>query len=453
MEKIITILLILVSIALNAQVNVKNYGASGNGITDDTVPINDAIAAAQKIGADVYLPYGKYFCNTITSPIISGSTNKILRLESNSMVKMKIYGERGTVIITPMSQYTLFYIYNKLTDLTIENIFFQSTHGITTNQTTGLSFAGTPSNNIKNLKITNCRFEGFSTAILGCGITGMTVEGCIFEAPLGHDNAQNSSQPAVYIWLADNSNGQCYDVKIINNVANGFSGTNITTTTTLRATDGFVFGYAYGLEYSGNTTKNFSEEHVLVSPATMFPYTTYPILISNNHFYQSVPTGSMKLGLPLISNYGVRADCNNVTISDNEFIDYSSGVLIYPILYPMLKQHGYKVSSNRFYAAKGINAYVYEAIKIQGSATSGNKCYNIVVDNNSIEIDSVDLKSTRRAIGIYNTEKAVLYHNNIFCSNITLNGFSFFGITYSSVASNVDESSNFMVNIPTRDYE
>ena len=43
------------------RVSVKDFGAAGDGITDDTAAINAAISAANAINASVYFPYGTYF--------------------------------------------------------------------------------------------------------------------------------------------------------------------------------------------------------------------------------------------------------------------------------------------------------------------------------------------------------------------------------------------------------
>ncbi len=436
----------------NSFISVKDYGAIGNGIIDDTLAINTALVAAITLKKDLFFPTGDYLCNTVTSYIYSFSTNKQLRLESNNKIKMKIFGEKNSKITTTLTQYTLFYFYNNICDLVIENLFFENTHIITTNQTTGLSFAGSSLNKIKNLTIRNCRFEGFSTAILMQGVTGATIENNVFEAPLGHDNAQNSSQPAVYIWFADNNNGQCYDIKVLNNVANGYTGTDITTTTTLRPMDGFVFGIVYGFKYIGNTTKNFSEEHILLHPASTITSTAYTSLITNNQFYCSIPANSMKSEAPLIVNYAVRADGNNVNIVNNDFIDYTIGVLIYPFVYPTLKQHGYNVTNNRFYSPRSAVYDIHEAIKIQGSPDSGNEAYNVIVKDNYIDIDTISMKRNSRCISLYDCENSVVTNNNIFCNNVTLNGFTLYGILYSTLINNVSSGNN-MVGVPSGDYE
>lgn len=46
--------------------NVKYYGATGNGTTNDTTSIQAAIDAATTNGGSVYFPTGIYLCNTLT---------------------------------------------------------------------------------------------------------------------------------------------------------------------------------------------------------------------------------------------------------------------------------------------------------------------------------------------------------------------------------------------------
>lgn len=51
--------------------DVKAFGAKGDGVTDDTIAINSAIAAAAgATGGVVYFPPGSYFCNTNTTSLV-----------------------------------------------------------------------------------------------------------------------------------------------------------------------------------------------------------------------------------------------------------------------------------------------------------------------------------------------------------------------------------------------
>ncbi len=56
-------------------VNIKDFGAKGDGIADDTTALTTAIANAQSIGGDVILPSGVY---RITSTVVIGQAVRII---------------------------------------------------------------------------------------------------------------------------------------------------------------------------------------------------------------------------------------------------------------------------------------------------------------------------------------------------------------------------------------
>lgn len=398
-------------------IDVKTIGAKGDGIQEDSTYINLAIDQALKTGQDVFIPSGTYKCNQF----ITGNTTTI-KIAQSGIKKIKIYGEKGTKITTSNdSGSIMFFMYN-LVDTTIQDIFFENTHDITLNQTNAIRCMGTGANLIKNLNIKNCRFEGFSTALSIQGVIGLNIIDNIFEAPKGHDNAQNNSSPAVFVWLFDNQNGQCYDVEIIGNNANGFTGTDINNTVTKRPMDGFVYGTAYGMLISNNITRNLCEEHIAIAPLTIYPNLNYPILISNNIFYQGIPSGCTKNNAPLISNYGVRTDCNNVTITDNVFFDFTCGVLVYGLDYPTLKQSNYMITNNKFYSPRNNMYKIYYAIKIAGSVN--NLTSNVIILNNMFDIDNTTLNTNLTIIGLYNCERLNVENNYIFKKNIVLGSFT-----------------------------
>lgn len=59
------LLLVFLSSPAGATVNVKNYGAQGNGISDDTAPLNSAFSAACAASEDVYIPSGTYVVSSL----------------------------------------------------------------------------------------------------------------------------------------------------------------------------------------------------------------------------------------------------------------------------------------------------------------------------------------------------------------------------------------------------
>ena len=69
-----------------SEINVKDYGAKGNSITDDTAAINNAIKYASDIGgATINIPDGTYLVNPLTK--ISMRSNVKLHLSNNAVLK------------------------------------------------------------------------------------------------------------------------------------------------------------------------------------------------------------------------------------------------------------------------------------------------------------------------------------------------------------------------------
>lgn len=57
------------SVGAMSAVNVRGFGAVGNGTTDDTAALNKAIAFAHNAGRSLYLPKGTYKINNATGPL------------------------------------------------------------------------------------------------------------------------------------------------------------------------------------------------------------------------------------------------------------------------------------------------------------------------------------------------------------------------------------------------
>jgi Pectate lyase superfamily protein len=132
-------------------VNVKDYGAVGDGVTDDAT----AIQALVNLGGVVYFPTGKYFCSKAIN--ITKSNTKLCGDYSNSL----LIGGTGVSLVAAIgSKITSGTIEQKtanyLDNITLENLSFVSKHvyDITT-LLIDLKY-------IKNSQITNCIFNNIT---------------------------------------------------------------------------------------------------------------------------------------------------------------------------------------------------------------------------------------------------------------------------------------------------
>ena len=385
--------------------NVRDYGAKGDGVTDDTQAINQAFTAAHAQKANVYFPAGTYLCNT---PDNSGN---ILSYDCGTTQGVTVYGDGSSSIITTSVNggSTLLYIFAYVpgSGLTVKNLSLQNTHGMITQQTRGLFVTGTGVQNLSNITVSGCYFNGFSTALGAQGITNFTVNSNYFGSPLGHDNAKDDTDPAVYLWCYDNTNGRCYNIVVTNNTADGYTGTGpMSSLVTHRPMDGFVFGTGYGWTITGNTTRHFSEEHYNLSPRTTYPDDTSTTLISNNYLDCGlVPGMTNSDGSPHLTNYGIRCDISNAVITNNTLVNYTYGIIVRGVEYPTTKLHSYVITGNQLHSATDtVNYDVTAGILIQSNA---NPVTDVRIMNNDIFTSRPDLPNYSRTIRVEKTQSVL----------------------------------------------
>lgn len=364
MKKIIQSILLLIGITCHAQLNVKSFGAKGDGVTDDTKSVNSALYFCSKWNQNLYFPPGNYLCNT---PDANGN---VLSLDASAMHSASIYGDSSltppTITTSRNIACTQLYVYSyaKCSDLTIKFLSFKNTHSFFSGQTSGIFLQGTSGQNLSNIRVSNCIFTGFANAIQGQGVNGLSIDNNYFFSPLGHDNAQNNNSPAVYIWLFDNQNGYCLGINIQNNFANGYSSSSpISSTVCKRPLDGFFYGTAYGLFIDGNITKNFGEEHICVQPHSTVKSDNSKNIISHNYIFCDLPIGCYNHR----SNYGIRCDADNSLITKNFISNYTYGIMLDLTPYSGINISSYEISYNNLIQATDTSMYnPISAISLQG---------------------------------------------------------------------------------------
>lgn len=427
-------------------INVKQYGAKGDGTTDDAKAISVALGLALAQNKDLYIPSGTYLLNSFwnldgTANTTTGYLFYIGNGTSANYKKIRIFGDQGTKLTTSLiangsSAYcTMFEPTYFTTDITFDGIFFENTHAVTTNPTIGIVFAaGTAGNFNFNSVIQNCRFEGFSTAVQLNGCVNPKVINNIFNAPTGRQCSTNNANPAVFVWLVTNDSAQVINVLIQGNYANGYSQSASITTTTQRALmDGFVFGCSLGANICNNFTKNFGTEHYICGGYTGSALITTPILIQDNVIDCTIPEGtwSYQSTTALLVVPGIRMEAPNAVVQNNTFYNVTQGILMYAASIATYQFNSWVVKNNTFYAYNGTVNSTYNfnyAILLQGYNGTGFQLLNPIVLGNVIIMDGTIMRVNVSLIQLNDAINCVVKDNVINIRNITKNGFTVYNV-------------------------
>lgn len=147
-----------------AWINVKDFGATGDGTTDDTAAIETAIASVTS-GGTLYFPFGTYrVTNSITLPPQAGDA-----------AQMIVRGDGWGSVIKPMAN-SMTQVFNVTGDqITIQDLSFENTSSLATY---GVKFAF--ANGDDASKIVNCRFIAFTVGLYAYRSSGWEVSQCFF---------------------------------------------------------------------------------------------------------------------------------------------------------------------------------------------------------------------------------------------------------------------------------
>jgi hypothetical protein len=391
--KLILLFLATQAFAMQSQtLSVLDFGATGNGTTDDTAAINSCFTAAKSASKNVYFPFGHYLCNT------NDVNGRILIFDVSGLDNITVYGDPGTVITTSDTNATngvgsvLMYVLatSKDTNLIISNLTFISTHGITQKQTTALFLQGVTGQNLYFTQVYNCKFDGFGTTVGVQGCYRPTFILDTFYALHGHDCGQHGlTNPVPFLTFYDNGTGRDSMIDVERCVANGYTGP--IPMNCPRPADNFVYGTGYGYTITQNQTKFLSQEHFSISPQNTFPVNNASNNIYNNYVDQSLPVGSVEdNGTPHKFCYGMRIDAGNSYIQNNTFKNYSNGLLVYEVLNTTYQPNNLNIFNNTFIAHNAGDT-LYQTIKaIAVTGYSGHPYTNVTMSNNTTaQVDTV----------------------------------------------------------------
>jgi len=163
-----------VSSGFNDVINVRNYGAKGDGTTDDTTAINNAIAACTNYST-LYFPAGKYLITSQPSGFANLTNFTVCGDGWSSQIYSNVTGAAGNT----------FTVASTCSYVTIRDLSF---YGSATIRGSGIHIRFYPQYG----QIVNCYFTGcsdFAVHLSNSSTTvyseGLAVIGCTIFAPLG----------------------------------------------------------------------------------------------------------------------------------------------------------------------------------------------------------------------------------------------------------------------------
>lgn len=194
-------------------VNVQDYGAKGDGITDDTVAIYNAI----QNGNTIYFPYGTYLLSTCLYNESDPSTSGALKVYS----EQRLIFEPGAVLLRGSDAVNhMLYTENEdnatehagASDIEIIGATFDENSSLSTNCTAlNLSHA-------KNIKIKNCKFINASGTWHSIEVNSskdVYISECVFENNQNEEDIQIDSAGGTGN-LGSNDNTPCDNIHIYN---------------------------------------------------------------------------------------------------------------------------------------------------------------------------------------------------------------------------------------------
>ena len=173
---------------LREQVSVKDFGAVGNGVADDTAAIQAAITyvlnrvktgSLNQLGGVVYFPTGRY---RITSTLTNVTDGITIRGEPSGLDSVPLAQAASGAMIFCDSSVTGFPMFtvNDGGPITIQDIGLNGTQTVT-NSICIQSGTGTTNIGITQGHFSNVRFTGFTTVFSGAKLADCSFYDCGFE--------------------------------------------------------------------------------------------------------------------------------------------------------------------------------------------------------------------------------------------------------------------------------
>lgn len=341
--------------------NVKDFGAKGDGINDDAPAFRAAAQIAYNTGKTVFFPTGTYKLSSTTTGATSipsgfGSVIRFVN-NSNSPKTFSVIGDNAT-LTTPLypqqylsygDEFTLIHLMGNFSSVHIEGINFVCTQPLYSSPTQyGRTFCIFMSGGDgelfwsttirpRNVDIIDCSFTDF---IIGCRVDNaenMRFDRCSFFYTKGKPSVGVSD------FSVGVSSRQVRGLSMTNCVFDGctskdLSGTNFPGNETT-CSDGLILAYrgmyhgSEGLIISNNYIRNFGYEAIYI--IGFIENTTTPPSLTQNRIYKAtlitnnIIDGSLPVGVyPTANNYGIRTDAAQTIISNNFISNVNAPIMV-----------------------------------------------------------------------------------------------------------------------------
>ncbi|MEK3717912.1 glycosyl hydrolase family 28-related protein [Paenibacillus sp. FSL R7-0333] len=167
------------------QYNVRDFGAKGDGVTDDTAAIQNCIDTAISAGGGtIYFPAGTYLLASVQSIGMTPWAIQDPNLFISNASNIKLIGDGNAILTTayPANRTEIVFVY-KSTNIEVSGIQFKgnNTGLLPENNNCGFGAVSTV-----NLNLHDCQFYGFQGSYLGCSwLFDSTIERCEFTVSGG----------------------------------------------------------------------------------------------------------------------------------------------------------------------------------------------------------------------------------------------------------------------------
>lgn len=327
------------------RLNVKDFGAVGDGVANDAPAIRSAFASALSTGKAIYFPSGEYRCASFTTGATSGSGRIVEAINDLLTPKqLTVIGENATVIVpetlTTYSGSSCFWLHVQgyFDAVSINGLRFVHKHVLptasyvgnyhavnatnTNNKWPGLLIALgfysyldkhqpniAPTNRVpSNVLINNCSFTDWTQGVAVWYANNVTISDCNFFHTYGQWSAGHDD------WTQFVGGRTLGEFRFDRNLTNGFSGSPsdvfaaVPSAQDVRCSDGAFLISGYGPTgftrciATNNIVKNFQREGLFfnhneynasgvntVGNLTDKPF--YPHIISNNYIDGTCPSG------------------------------------------------------------------------------------------------------------------------------------------------------------------